>query len=253
MRFFLFIAVVIPFIASAASEYKRSDWRWIDADNDCQDTRHELLIQESKIPVTFKPSSKGPECLVSTGQWYGPYLGKFFTKARDLDVDHVVPAKWVYDHGAADWSKEQIREFSNDTTNLLLVDKSENRSKGAKGPSEYMPPNADFHCPYLAKWVVVTNKYNLTPGLDDQRKIASGLSSCSDFQLASTPETKAIPNRSTIIVKQTPDGRSKPVEPISITFHSYTENGVAKFSNIPHKCVVEGVLICTGLHPIFSH
>ena len=50
-------------------KYNRKDYRhWIDEDRDCQNTRNEVLIQESLESVTYK-SSKG--CKVSSGKWYG--------------------------------------------------------------------------------------------------------------------------------------------------------------------------------------
>ena len=62
-------------------KYNRKDYRhWIDEDRDCQNTRNEVLIQESLEPVTYK-SSKG--CKVSSGKWYGSFTGKSFTNSGE--------------------------------------------------------------------------------------------------------------------------------------------------------------------------
>jgi hypothetical protein len=83
--------------AETIPDYNRGDWKhWIDHDSDCLDTRHELLLRESITAVTFKTNSN---CKVEGGLWYGPFLGKFFTDASDLDLDHVIPLKWAHSHG----------------------------------------------------------------------------------------------------------------------------------------------------------
>ena len=39
--------------------YDRSDWpHWSDADRDCQNTRHEILIQTSTKPIEFKTDNE---------------------------------------------------------------------------------------------------------------------------------------------------------------------------------------------------
>ena len=99
-------------------------------------------------------------CSVKSGLWHGPFSGKKLTLASDLDVDHIIPLKWANDHGGANWSAEKKEAFANDPINLLAVDDGLNQAKGAKGPSEWMPPNHVFRCEYLAMWQDVLNKYS---------------------------------------------------------------------------------------------
>ena len=139
--------------------YNRSDWpHWIDSDSDCQNTRHELLIATSKKPIEFKTEN---ECNVLTGEWFDLYSGETFTNSKDLDLDHVVPLKFAHGHGGDKWSRERKQAFANDRDNLLLVQASLNRQKGAKGPTEWMPPNQSYRCDYLAHFNKVVDKYNL--------------------------------------------------------------------------------------------
>jgi len=53
-------------LATTIPDYDRSQWNhWIDPDQDCQNTRHELLLRESLEPVTFRTAS---QCRVITGK-----------------------------------------------------------------------------------------------------------------------------------------------------------------------------------------
>jgi hypothetical protein len=111
--------------------YDRSDWpHWLDDDKDCQNTRHEILIQTSTKPLEFKTEN---ECNVLSGEWYDPYSGDTFTISKELDLDHIVPLMFAHGHGADKWSRERKAMFANDLDNLILVKASLNRQKGAKG------------------------------------------------------------------------------------------------------------------------
>ena len=60
-------------VAADRPGYDRGEWRhWNDVDRDCQNARHEVLIEESTTPVTFKSDER---CRVATGNWTGPYTG----------------------------------------------------------------------------------------------------------------------------------------------------------------------------------
>ncbi|WP_265607736.1 HNH endonuclease family protein [Alteromonas sp. ASW11-130] len=141
------------------SEYERADWpHWIDDDSDCQNTRHEMLISTSSIPVEFK-TEKG--CQVVNGEWYDPYSGSTFTDSTELDLDHIVPLKFAHGHGGDKWFRDKRQTFANDPQNLLPVKASLNRHKGAKGLDEWLPPNRAYRCEYIKRFMGVIDKYGL--------------------------------------------------------------------------------------------
>lgn len=136
--------------------YKREHWNhWSDLDGDCMNTRHEILLEQADGPVTLSPNG----CYVSKGTWIDPFSGKMFFRASELDVDHVIPLMWAHLHGGWAWSAEEKEVFANDELNLLAVHDELNKKKGAKGPTEWMPPNVQFRCEYIDIWSRVLNKY----------------------------------------------------------------------------------------------
>lgn len=158
------------------TSYSRDDWpHWSDFDNDCLNTRHELLQSSSSAPVKLSRSG----CTIVSGKWFDPYTGKIFTQSSDLDVDHIVPLYYAHLNGGANWSRAKKEAFANDETNLLLVDDSENQSKSAKGPSEYLPPNQSFRCDYLNRWVIILAKYpTLSMPVSEKRVFNRMLTAC---------------------------------------------------------------------------
>jgi len=118
---------------SPSDKYDRDNWEhWIDEDTDGQDTRQEVLIEESLIPVTFNDKGK-----VISGKWFDLYTAQYFTDPSDLDIDHFIPLKNAYDSGGNKWTSKQKQDFANDLddeNHLIAVSKSANRSKGSKSP-----------------------------------------------------------------------------------------------------------------------
>lgn len=145
-----------PLPAVVGSGYTRSDWKhWIDADQDCQDTRQEVLIRDSYTAVVLKDDG----CSVVSGVWISPYTNTPETDPSRLDIDHIVPLKWAFEHGARGWSPTLRQVFANDPENLVAVRAGENRSKGSRGPDRYLPLVGIGQ--YLQKWCSVTGRYNL--------------------------------------------------------------------------------------------
>ena len=143
-------------------DYDRDDWNhWIDSDKDCQNLRQELLIEQSLEPVTFTTRKDKKDCTVKTGKWAGIYTGNTYTKASDLDIDHMVPLNWAHLHGGWKWSKEEKEEFANDRENLLVVDDGENQTKSAQGPDTWLPPLNSYQCDYIRHFDTIVTKYEL--------------------------------------------------------------------------------------------
>lgn len=137
--------------------YNREDWEhWTDADGDCEDTRAEILTRDSMIPRAFY--SDRP-CEVASGRWALPYIGGVTSDPGTLDIDHIVPLKWAHGHGGDRWPLARKREFANDPVNLLAVHAAANRSKGSKGPDDWMP--LKDRCGYAKRWEKVLKKYDL--------------------------------------------------------------------------------------------
>jgi hypothetical protein len=156
--------------------YDRSDWpHWLDDDQDCQNTRHEILIQTSTKPVEFKTEN---ECNVLAGEWYDPYSGETFTISKDLDLDHIVPLKFAHGHGGDKWTREHKAMFANDLDNLILAKASLNRQKGAKGLTEWLPPNYSYRCEYIARFNAVMVKYELSYIPSEKRIVNRMIKAC---------------------------------------------------------------------------
>jgi hypothetical protein len=162
--------------SAPSTRYNRKDWsHWVDEDNDCQNTRAEMLIESSQVPVKFK---RNRGCSVSHGLWVGPYTGMTFTQASDLDIDHVVPLAHAHRTGGANWSRKQKRQFANDPDNLIAVDDRTNQEKSDKGPVRWKPPQESYWCEYARRWRLVKSKYGLDISGREHQSLAVMTSRC---------------------------------------------------------------------------
>lgn len=91
-------------------KYERSHFGhgWDDSDGDCQNSRAEALIAQSSTKVRFADERR---CRVITGRWISPFTGNIIQNASEIDIDHVVPLKWAWDHGADMWSGTKRERF----------------------------------------------------------------------------------------------------------------------------------------------
>ena len=151
--------------------------RWIDADGDCQDTRQEVLIAESLVPVTLDRMG----CKVLAGRWYDPFTGRYFTNPRKLDIDHFVPLAEVHRSGGTDWTPGKRVQYANDLNDpktLIAVSASANRSKGAKDPADWLPPNLDFRCEYVRLWIAIKQRWGLRMDEREENAVNAAIVKC---------------------------------------------------------------------------
>lgn len=171
---------------SSLPEYDRSEWKhWTDEDGDCQDSRQEVLIRDSRVPVTFKTEK---QCSVATGEWKDPYSTSVITNPTYVDIDHVVALRDAHESGGWQWSAEQRQAFANDLGQLTVSSRSTNRSKGARGPDEWLPPLPEFRCQYIDIWLAVKEKYELTMTETEAALVAYMKKTCLEGQVPVLPQ-----------------------------------------------------------------
>ena len=187
------LVITIATVPDDIPEYDRSDWRhWIDEDGDCQDARQESLVAESLVPVIFETDR---ECRVATGRWYGAFTGVYVEDPSDLDIDHLVPLKNAHLSGGWSWDAEMKEEYANDLSDpdhLIAVTVSANRSKGAKGPEEWGPPEQSYWSQYATDWTEVKARWELTMTKVESEIVMDMLGTCEnppDLELWEAPGT----------------------------------------------------------------
>ena len=157
------LVITVAEIPAGIPEYDRGQWRhWVDEDGDCQDARQEVLIAESLEPVTYETDR---ECRVEWGRWWAPYLEHHLGNPGHIDVDHTVPLKNAHLSGAWAWSleeKERYANFLEDPDHLVAISARHNRSKGARGPEEWAPPDNSLWCNYALDWTEIKHRWGLT-------------------------------------------------------------------------------------------
>ncbi|MCG5238239.1 HNH endonuclease family protein [Azospirillum doebereinerae] len=152
--------------------YEREEWpHWLALDRGCLNAREQVLIRDSRRPA--KLSDKG--CAVASGEWIDPYTGDRITDPNLVDIDHRVPLEETYASGGHAWSRDRRAAYANDLTDpltLLAASREANRAKGSKGPEDWLPPKRDGICLYVADWIAVKARWELT--MDERERVTVG-------------------------------------------------------------------------------
>ena len=175
------LVITVAEIPEDIPEYKRSEWKhWVDDDGDCQDARQEVLIEESLVPVTFEDDRR---CRVEAGRWWAPHLGHHLENPAAIDVDHHVPLKNAHVSGGWRWDAARKQEYANhltDPAHLVAISSRHNRSKGARGPEEWAPPDNDLWCQYALDWTQIKQRWDLSMTRVESEIVMDMLYTCED-------------------------------------------------------------------------
>lgn len=170
MKYILILSLIVSCaqVSHKTSKYDRKEWpHWVDADHDCQNTRQEILIARSQVPV----STDRRGCRVIKGKWNDYYYPEVHTVSTSVDIDHLIPLKHANDIGADVWTKDEKEKFANDPENLVVTNKIYNRKKGAKTIAEWLPVHHEYACKYIAQWIRIKKKYQLHLSEAEQKTI----------------------------------------------------------------------------------
>lgn len=158
-------------------DYDRDRWMtgWHELDGTHNCDARELALRKQGTYITGAGQPAGPArydqgtCEVyepgapaldgGHNQWISVYDGEVITDPSALDADHVVALGESADSGGHAWSAAKKQRYAN-TTMLLMVSASSNRSKGARDPSDWLP---DQHvCRYVGRWLAVKTEWRLS-------------------------------------------------------------------------------------------
>lgn len=168
-------------------KYKRTEWKhWTNLEgSSCWTTREEALYQQSE-PSALVLLDKNKKvthnikeaCSIQKGKWVDPYSNEVITDPIKTDVDHTSPLAATARAGGQSWSAEQKQNFANDLDHLVVTSQKENRTKGDKTPSKWLPDNKKSHCDYAKIYVNILYKYNLNVTQEDKDVLNKLLNAC---------------------------------------------------------------------------
>lgn len=176
----------LPVAAENNAGYDRNRYfgQWIDQNKDCQNTRAEVLISESKIAPKYTTAKP---CTVASGKWVTTFDNKTHTSASTVQIDHMVPVHEAWGSGARRWTQARRVAFYNDlgyAGSLNAQTSKLNSSKQASGPEQWMPPTN--WCKYIAQWTVVKARWGLTVDNAEKAALIRYADKCAPMQLTIT-------------------------------------------------------------------
>ena len=167
---------------------------WSDIDHNGCDTRNDILNRD----LTAKQHKNSRGCVVISGILKDPYTGKVinFMRGKDtseqVQIDHVVALSDAWQSGAQEISAQERLQLANDPENLLAVDGPANQQKSDSDAATWLPANASFRCPYVARQIRVKAKYHLWVKPAEKEAMINVLTPCAGA--AEAPAPKPVPD-----------------------------------------------------------
>ncbi len=160
-----------------------------DLDGDGCRTRQEVLLEETDIPATVTDT-----CTVTAGQWLSYYDNVTHVDPAAIEMDHLVALKEAWASGAWAWTDAQRQGYANDVDDyrtLTMVTAAVNTTKADKDPASWLPSYGAARCTYIAEWVAVKWRWNLSVDPVEKSAIQTLLTECGaqwwDTQLPAMP------------------------------------------------------------------
>jgi len=159
--------------STPVAPYDRDEYQpsgWPDSDGDCQNDRHEVLIDESLEEVALDPTG----CFVETGMWVDPYDGVTYTQASDVSIDHVISLSHAHRNGASSWDLTTKQAFASDIAfpgSLVVTGAASNQSKSDLSPADWRPPSEAAWCSFALDWVHGKQRWQLTYESEAERSV----------------------------------------------------------------------------------
>ena len=157
---------------------------WKDANGDCQNTRAEVLISETKVTPTYTTTRK---CTVAKGKWVTSWDLVTHTSASTVQIDHMVPVHEAWGSGARYWTQAKRVAFYNDLGDRRTLNAQTsalNSAKQARGPEQWLPPKNQ--CQYIADWTAVKIRWGLKVDATEKAFLVKKAASCSNTTLTVT-------------------------------------------------------------------
>ena len=163
------------------SGYSRDKFpHWRDPDRNGCDARNDILKRDLTM-VAFRAGSDN--CKVISGKLLDPFSNKeiifdLSQSSSNIDIDHVVALSNAWQTGGFQLTTLQRTNFANDPLNLIAVDFRLNRQKGDGDAATWLPPYKSYRCTYVARQVLVKERYKLWVTPPEKVAISKLLDSC---------------------------------------------------------------------------